>query len=178
MKAILLELYTDYLIASFGPTAAQRRWFMRIDVALILVLLGCPQVPAPSISAITHVTLIDGTGAMPAHDVTVLVQGDEILRIGPADSVDVPAGTEVFDGSGRFLLPGLWDMHVHVSRSLGGREVLPVFLAYGVTGVRDVGSADSIAIWDNRSTQHYAASDYWPRRRVMERVAITGDRPA
>ncbi len=34
-----------------------------------------------------------------------------------------------------------------------------------------------VAIWDNRSTQHYAASDYWPRRRVMERVAITGERP-
>jgi taurine dioxygenase len=35
-----------------------------------------------------------------------------------------------------------------------------------------------VAIWDNRATQHYAASDYWPRRRVMERVAIIGDRPA
>lgn len=37
---------------------------------------------------------------------------------------------------------------------------------------------DSLAFWDNRATQHYAANDYWPRRRVMERVAIVGDRPA
>ena len=35
----------------------------------------------------------------------------------------------------------------------------------------------SVAFWDNRVTQHYAASDYWPARRVMERVAIVGERP-
>ena len=37
--------------------------------------------------------------------------------------------------------------------------------------------ADSVAFWDNRSTQHYASSDYWPQRRVMERLSIIGDRP-
>lgn len=37
---------------------------------------------------------------------------------------------------------------------------------------------DSVAFWDNRSTQHYASSDYWPRHRVMERITIIGDRPA
>jgi taurine dioxygenase len=36
---------------------------------------------------------------------------------------------------------------------------------------------DSIAFWDNRSTQHYASSDYWPEARVMERVTVAGDRP-
>ena len=38
-------------------------------------------------------------------------------------------------------------------------------------------SADSVAFWDNRATQHYAVSDYWPARRVMERATIIGDRP-
>ena len=37
---------------------------------------------------------------------------------------------------------------------------------------------DSVAFWDNRSTQHYASSDYWPRQRTMERITIIGDRPA
>ena len=120
---------------------------MRFIAVLSLVLFACSQAPAPDITAITHVTLIDGTGAEPAHDVTVLVRGDEVLSVGPFDSIDVPLRAEVFDGSGRFLLPGLWDMHVHVSFSLGGPEVLPAFLAYGIVGIRDAGSADSIAIW-------------------------------
>jgi taurine dioxygenase len=38
--------------------------------------------------------------------------------------------------------------------------------------------ADSVAFWDNRSVQHYASSDYWPQRRVMERASIVGERPA
>ena len=78
---------------------------------------------------------------------TVLIQGDEIRRVGRSDSVEVPPQAEVVDGVGRFLIPGLWDMHVHVGSHLGGPEVLPTFLAYGVTGVRDAGSPDSIATW-------------------------------
>lgn len=120
---------------------------MALGIAITLACLTAAQVAAPGSSAITHVTLIDGTGAPPARDVTVLLEGDEIRRIGPADEIRVPTGAAVIDGSGRFLLPGFWDMHVHVSHSLGGPQALPAFLAHGVIGVRDVGSSDSIAVW-------------------------------
>lgn len=119
----------------------------RVWMALALVIAFGTQTSAQSVSAITHVTVIDGTGAAPLPDATVILQDDEILDVRAANSVEIPSGAEVIDGTGRFLLPGLWDMHVHVSWSLGGPQVLPVFLAYGVTGVRDAGSSDSIAVW-------------------------------
>lgn len=119
----------------------------KLAVPLALLLAIPPQSSAQTLFVIDHVTVIDGTGAAPLQEATVLVQDDQIIRVGPAGSVPVPPGAEVIDGTDHFLLPGLWDMHVHISRSLGGPQVLPAFLAFGVTGVRDVGSSDSIAVW-------------------------------
>jgi imidazolonepropionase-like amidohydrolase len=56
-----------------------------------------------------------------------------------AASITVPSGARVIDGRGKFLIPGLWDMHVHVAMP-GGRNVLPLYIANGVTGVRDMAS--------------------------------------
>ncbi|MDR3446137.1 amidohydrolase family protein [Dyella sp.] len=88
--------------------------------------------------AITHVTLIDGTGAPPRRDATVLVDDGVIARILP-DQKQTPAsltGYSVLDGSGKFLIPGLWDMHAHYEQVEWG----PVYLASGVTTVRDCGN--------------------------------------
>ena len=82
--------------------------------------------------AITHVTVIDGTGAPPKLDKTVVIVGDRIAQLGDSGSVRVPKEAKVIDGTSKFLIPGLWDMHVH----LDYKDYLPLFIANGVTGVR------------------------------------------
>lgn len=96
--------------------------------------------------AITDVTVIDGTGAPPRSSQTVLIQGSRIVSVGAAETVDVPSDAARVDGEGKFLIPGLWDMHMHFSL-LGGPSILPLFTANGVTGVRDNGTDDSVFAW-------------------------------
>jgi imidazolonepropionase-like amidohydrolase len=88
--------------------------------------------------AFTHVTVIDATGAPPKKDMTVVVSEGKIGAIGQTASVAVPLGATVVDGTGKFLLPGFWDMHTHISDY--GVDALALLVENGVTGVRDVGS--------------------------------------
>ena len=94
--------------------------------------------------ALTHVTLVDVAAGTLLPERTVVVQGDRLLAAGPGRTVAVPAGARVVDGRGRFLIPGLWDHHVHISAP---DRVLPLFLAHGVTGVRDMGNAPLVFRW-------------------------------
>lgn len=64
---------------------------------------------------------------------TVLIEGDRITALGPADEIEVPAGATIVDGDGRFLMPGLADMHVHLDR-----EDLPAYVDHGITTVRNM----------------------------------------
>jgi len=86
--------------------------------------------------AITGATLIDGTDRAPVPDAVVLVEDGRIRTVGPRESVTIPAGATVFDATGRFLLPGLWDSHAHFEQVEWG----PLYLAAGVTTVRDCGN--------------------------------------
>jgi imidazolonepropionase-like amidohydrolase len=90
--------------------------------------------------AIVHATVIDPGPATIRPDQTVIIQGDRIVAVGHAPP---PSGARVIDASGQFLIPGLWDMHVHSVFGdwfPGGRDViLPLYIANGVTGVRDMG---------------------------------------
>jgi Amidohydrolase family len=94
--------------------------------------------------ALTHVTLVDIAAGALLPERTVVVHGDRLLAAGPGRSVAVPAGARVVDGRGRYLIPGLWDHHVHISAP---ERVLPLFLAHGVTGVRDMGNAPLVFRW-------------------------------
>jgi len=115
-----------------------------LSVALCGALIGVlgggvatEQTDAP-VLAITHVAVEDVVAGKTITDMTVVIRGNRIDEVGPADSVKVPAGARTVDGRGKFLIPGLWDMHVHLGNAT--EAMLPFFVAYGVTGVRDMGS--------------------------------------
>ena len=93
----------------------------------------------------THVTIIDATGARPKPDQTIVIVAGRIREIGKSSAVRVPRGAQVLDATGKFLIPGLWDMHVHLAGvsanpAWSKEVVLPLYVANGVTGVRDMGS--------------------------------------
>lgn len=81
---------------------------------------------------IAHVTVIDATGGPARPGTTVVVLGNRIAALGADEKIAVPKAAHVVDGTGKFLIPGLWDMHVH----LNYKDYLPLFIANGVTGVR------------------------------------------
>src|SRR5262249_6458687 len=86
--------------------------------------------------AITHVSVIDGTGTAAQPDMTVVIDRGRITALAKSTALSLPEGAATIDGSGKFLIPGLWDMHVHIV----GPSYLPLFLANGVTGVREMHS--------------------------------------
>jgi imidazolonepropionase-like amidohydrolase len=116
---------------------------------VLLCLLNAQQVPTPRSSALvfTHVTVIDGTGAAAKPDVTVIITGDRISRIGRSSTIQVPQDAQVVEARGKFLIPGLWDMHVHWSDT----DYLPLFLANGVTGIRIMSGQSVHQEWRRQS---------------------------
>ena len=102
---------------------------------LPFVLLAHAEQSAPSpILVFTHVTVIDGTGAPARPAMTVVMMEGRISAVGTTGEVPVPPEAQVVDASGKFMIPGLWDMHVHWYR----KDSLSLFIANGVTGVRQM----------------------------------------
>ena len=62
-----------------------------------------------------HVTVIDCTGTAARSNSTVVVTGGRISTVGPSEIVTIPAGARVVDANGKFMIPGLWDMHGHLT---------------------------------------------------------------
>src|SRR5215813_14813310 len=108
-----------------------------------LLLAGGSSDPQQKALVLTHLTIIDITGGTPKPDMTVVITGAHITDLGEASKVSVPKGGRVIDASGKFLIPGLWDMHVHWY----GRDTLTLFTANGVTGIRQMFGNSDLLRW-------------------------------
>ncbi|MEW6212251.1 MAG: amidohydrolase family protein, partial [Acidobacteriota bacterium] len=90
--------------------------------------------------AFTRVTIIDVVSGSAQPGMTVIITGDRITEVGQTGKIKIPRGAQIIDARGKFLIPGLWDMHTHLQ--MAGETALTVMIARGVTGARDMGGGD------------------------------------
>lgn len=131
---------------------------MKSFIAALLFLaagaVAAREIPVPVV-ALTHVTVIDATGAPPLSDMTVVVERGRIADLGKSGDVRLPRHALIIEARGKYLIPGLWDMHVHTIFGdwlpRNERVTLPLFVANGITGVRDMGSdLEAVKQWRDR----------------------------
>lgn len=139
---------------------------MRLRLAVVLALAVTAPVAAQRAGdsvavAITNVTVIDVARGRRVPGRTVVTAGDRIVAVGPARTVRVPTGARRVDGRGKFLVPGLWDVHVHTFNNRTGDGThnaayyFPAFVANGVLAVRDMFTdptdLDTVRTWNGRA---------------------------
>lgn len=100
-----------------------------------------------------HVTVIDVTGGPALANRIVVVSGDSIVAVAASGSIEIPKDAQVVDGRGKFLIPGLWDMHTHIAGisanpTWAKDTLIPLLVANGITGIRDMGGdLDALENW-------------------------------
>lgn len=103
--------------------------------------LSSPASPQSAPLFVRHVAVVDVVRGELLPDMTVEIRGRTIAAMSSGDSIRTPRGATLIDGRGKYLIPGLWDMHVHLSFPPGAAQIsLPVMVANGVLGARDMHS--------------------------------------
>jgi len=129
------------------PVSGCRSIFNPRRLPKILFCLLTPCLLAQSL-VIKNVTIIDATGAAPRKNLDVAISSARISAI--QKKIKPPRDTQIIDGRGKFLIPGLWDMHIH----LGPPEIFfPLLIANGITGVREMFTGipiETIRAWRKR----------------------------
>jgi imidazolonepropionase-like amidohydrolase len=114
-----------------------RRWLLGL-LTVSLIAAGCGVAPTESLTGdkvLVGGTIIDGRGGAPIKNGVVVIAGDKIARVGSKNEVKYPPTAEIIDVTGKFILPGLIDLHVHYFDWMG-----ELFLVNGVTSIKDLGN--------------------------------------
>ena len=140
---------------------------MRLLLSLIPLALAAQQI------AFRDVAVVDVEAGVARPDMTVIVSGRRIVAVRPSREIPIPAGARVVDGRGKFLMPGLWDMHVHmhagpdVAADAANRTFFaPQFVSHGITGVR--------SMWDSMASVRALRADIDAGRIPGPRMVATG----
>jgi imidazolonepropionase-like amidohydrolase len=136
-----------------------------------------PQSAQANSLVLTHVTVIDATGAQAMPDMAVVITGNRISEIAKTEKVRLPKGAQVVNGTGKFLIPGLWDMHAHPFLNphlLPPQWSFNLYLANGVTSLRDPsGPLEAQLQWRKR----IAAGEVLGPRMIVSGPVLDGPVP-
>lgn len=160
----------------------------RVAVSVCTLALACAPSPAADV-AIRGATVVDVLDGTLRSDQTVLIRGNRIVAAGAAGEIAVPRGADVVEAQGLYLIPGLWDMHVHsvanvaVDATAGAGTAadwhFPLFVAFGVTGVRDMndGTGDPSMEATNAIKRRLAEGTLPGPRLLAAGPSLDGDPP-
>jgi hypothetical protein len=144
---------------------------MRTRLILPFALLAGLACAQPLV--IKRVTVVDATGKPAQPDMTVVIEGDRIAAVSRSTQAKIPKGAQVVDGTGKFLIPGLWDMHVHGAADGRSNGSYPLYLANGVLGVREMFGPPNAGEWRAR---HAASAKPAPSVYVASPI-VDGPKP-
>ena len=165
----------------------------RVDIrmkllAILCTLFGACAKTSPSAVAIRGAIVVDVIEGSLLPQQTVLIVGNRIVAVGRTDEVRIPRDAELVEAAGHYLIPGLWDMHVHsvgpvsvdtANPSIAAQDWhLPLFLAYGVTGVRNMNDATgdvTLELTNAIKRQLAEGSRRGPPRFLSAGAAVDGD---
>lgn len=124
----------------------------RLRVLCVLLSIPLSALAWAGPIVIQRVTVIDATGKPAQSGMTVVIEKGQITSIGPWKKVKAPAGSQIVDGRGKFLIPGLWDMHAHgyapdPGETADAEWMAPLHLANGVVGVRAMAGPENASAW-------------------------------
>lgn len=151
LRAIVrVTLAMVYAVSGYGVAAvsvtAQQTGTAPKATATTPVLAPPPASPL----AFKDVTVIDVRDGHLAPGQTVVIVGNRLQTVGPSQQVAIPDGVQVIEAQGKYLVPGFWDMHAHVDER--AKAWYPLFIAHGITGIREMAQrfphgTDSFRVW-------------------------------
>lgn len=138
MALVSADAEFDHFEAVREPYEANLQVFIaaavKADLSALAKLTATSRMAPARKLAILGATLEDSTGAGPVKDSVILIERGVITAVGPRSQASIPKDATILDASGKYAVPGLWDMHAHYEQVEWG----PIYLAAGVTSVRDV----------------------------------------
>lgn len=102
-----------------------------------LLIAGCSRPTTTGVLAVTGATIIDVGDGSRTNDAVIVIENGRISAVGPASDTLVPRDAGVVDARGKYVIPGLWDMHTHIQNERELDVFFPLLIAHGVVGIRD-----------------------------------------